>query len=167
MAASAYIRQLRQHIGHGLIQIATASVIVLDAQQRLLMVRQAAEGRWTTPGGMVEPLESPADAALREAWEETGLHLRLTGLLGVFGGPRYRSTYANGDQAAWVATLFAAQVVGGRARADGQETNALRWIAREQIDPAECLPHVADFLRVAWQPPSDAWFDPPLWQPPG
>lgn len=32
---------------------------------------------WVLPGGAIEPEEVPADAALREAWEETALHVRL------------------------------------------------------------------------------------------
>jgi 8-oxo-dGTP pyrophosphatase MutT (NUDIX family) len=33
---------------------------------------------------MIEPFELPADAAVRETWEETGLFVELTGLIGVF-----------------------------------------------------------------------------------
>ena len=45
---------------------------VFDSDRRVLLVRHAESGYWTNPGGMVEPFETPADAAVRETWEETG-----------------------------------------------------------------------------------------------
>jgi 8-oxo-dGTP pyrophosphatase MutT (NUDIX family) len=52
----------------------TGSAIVLDASgRRALLVRHRFLGRWLQPGGHVDPGESPAEAALREAREETGL----------------------------------------------------------------------------------------------
>lgn len=36
-------------------------------------------GRWTLPGGGVEPGETPAQAAVREAWEECGAHVLVEG----------------------------------------------------------------------------------------
>jgi 8-oxo-dGTP pyrophosphatase MutT (NUDIX family) len=47
----------------------------------VLLVRHVEGNDWTTPGGMIEPLETPADAAVRETWEETGLHVELESLL--------------------------------------------------------------------------------------
>ncbi|WP_192930847.1 NUDIX hydrolase [Deinococcus sp. AJ005] len=36
-------------------------------------------GRWTLPGGGVEPGETTAQAAVREAWEECGAHVLVEG----------------------------------------------------------------------------------------
>ena len=44
----------------------------------------------------VLPLETPADAAVREAWEETGLHVALSGIVGVYGGPEFLVEYRPG-----------------------------------------------------------------------
>lgn len=57
----------------------TASAIVVDAPgARTLLVHHRKSGSWFQPGGHFEPGDgTPADAALREAGEETGLDVRL------------------------------------------------------------------------------------------
>ena len=56
-------------------------------------VRHVEGNDWTTPGGMIEPYETPSNAAVREMWEETGLYVELTHVIGVFGGEILSSTY--------------------------------------------------------------------------
>ena len=57
----------------------TASAIVVDeARARTLLVHHRKSGAWFQPGGHIEPDDrTPAEAALREAREETGLEVRL------------------------------------------------------------------------------------------
>src|SRR5438105_4240038 len=60
------------------------ALVVRDG--RVLLGRRAIEparGAWDIPGGFLEPWESPADAAVREVHEETGLDVRVTSLLTV------------------------------------------------------------------------------------
>jgi 8-oxo-dGTP pyrophosphatase MutT (NUDIX family) len=40
------------------------------------------EGTWALPKGNIDPGESPAETAIREVWEETGVHGRLEEKLG-------------------------------------------------------------------------------------
>ena len=54
----------------------TASAVVLDDRGRSLLHRHRRLGRWLQPGGHVDPGETPAAAAMREAVEETGIPLR-------------------------------------------------------------------------------------------
>jgi len=53
---------------------------VIRQDGRWLMIRRAegirAGGWWCFPGGAIEPGESPADALVREIWEEVGLRVR-------------------------------------------------------------------------------------------
>lgn len=53
---------------------------------RVLLVRRRfppGRGKWSIPGGLVEIGETVREAALREVYEETGLHVKLSQLLGV------------------------------------------------------------------------------------
>lgn len=55
---------------------ATASVFLFcstDQGWRLGLIHHPRFGRWMLPGGHVEPHENPAEAAVREVSEETGL----------------------------------------------------------------------------------------------
>src|SRR5437879_12205121 len=109
MPMSDYIRGLREKIGTTLLEVPTVSVLTFDERERVLLVRHVEGNDWTTPGGMIEPYETPSDAALREMWEETGLLVELTQIIGVFGGEPCASTYSNGDKLSWVSTGFSAE----------------------------------------------------------
>jgi len=67
-------------------------VIIQDAGRLLLIKRgnDPERGKWSVPAGFVDAGEDPARAAEREAFEETGLRVRVTGLLDVYA--RVRST---------------------------------------------------------------------------
>jgi len=166
MPMSDYIRGLRDKIGTTVLEVPTVSVLVFDERQRVLLVRHVEGNDWTTPGGMIEPYETPADAALRETWEETGLLVELTRVVGVFGGTICASTYANGDQVAWVATVFSATRVSGVLRPDGEETLETRYVDRADADALRCKPHARLFIEAGYAVSPIARFQPPTWRPP-
>jgi ADP-ribose pyrophosphatase YjhB (NUDIX family) len=162
---SDYVRALRAKIGTDLLEVPTVSVVVCDESSRVLLVRHVEGNMWTTPGGMIEPLETPADAAVRETWEETGLHVELTRIVGVFGGPHFRASYSNGDSIAFVSTVFAARPLRGTLAPDGEETLEVRYFARGELATLPMKPHVPPVLDVAFAAPSAAYFEPPTWTP--
>jgi len=165
MPMSPYVRGLRAKIGTDLLEVPTVSVIVLDAHERVLLVRHVEGNLWTTPGGMIEPLEVPADAAVRETYEETGLHVELTRILGVFGGPLFRAAYSNGDQISFVSTVFAARPLGGMLKHDGEETLEVRYFARDELPALPTKRHVPPVLALAYDGAAPAHFEPPTWTP--
>jgi 8-oxo-dGTP pyrophosphatase MutT (NUDIX family) len=134
VAISPYIRNLRATIGHALLLLPSVAVLPRRADGRLLLVQNIDTGLWQTIGGAIEPDESPRDAAIREAFEEAGVVVELTGLLDVLGGPEFRINYPNGDRAAYVSAVFEAVVTSGTPRADQDETSAVAWWAPEEIE---------------------------------
>jgi 8-oxo-dGTP pyrophosphatase MutT (NUDIX family) len=68
------------------------------------------EGTWALPKGLIGAGESPAETALREGFEETGVHARLGPKL---GDVRYVYTW-RGDRVFKVVSFFLAHAAGGR-----------------------------------------------------
>jgi ADP-ribose pyrophosphatase YjhB (NUDIX family) len=48
--------------------------VIFDARERVLLMREKADGRWSLPGGWADPGEAPSAAVTREILEETGYH---------------------------------------------------------------------------------------------
>lgn len=99
-----------------------ADVVVADCG-RLLLVRRAFEpwkGMWALPGGMVGEGETVEEAAVREVREETGLDVRLGGLVGVFSDPQ------RDPRGRVVSIAYSAVVEGGKMRGS-RETTEVKW----------------------------------------
>lgn len=63
---------------HFITPIPAACALILDAQDRILIIRRAHEpglGKLGLPGGVIDPAESGEMAAARETQEEVGLNL--------------------------------------------------------------------------------------------
>lgn len=166
MPMSDYMRGLREAVGARLLEIPSVTVLVFDERDRVLLVRHAEAGAWTTPGGAVEPREVPADAAVREAWEETGLEVELLRLLGVYGGPEFSTTYRNGDAVSFAMAVFEGRPRGGRLRPDGVETLDVAYFAREELERIPLQSWVVRVVENALADRRTPHFDPPTWRPP-
>jgi 8-oxo-dGTP diphosphatase len=64
--------------------------IIADDDGRIVLVKRAIEpgyGKWVFPGGFIDRGETVEAAAIREAREECGLHVRLDRLLNIYSYP--------------------------------------------------------------------------------
>ena len=55
---------------------------VVDDWERILLMRERSDGRWSLPGGWADPLDTPSRAVEREILEETGYSARAVKLVG-------------------------------------------------------------------------------------
>ncbi|MFD0970094.1 NUDIX domain-containing protein [Plantactinospora endophytica] len=151
-----YVARLRAAVGSELLLLPSASVLPVDPADRLLLVRHRGHtDGWGLVGGAVEPGESPAEAAVREAREEIGVEVRLCRLLDVLGGPDFEVTYPHGDRAAYVTAVYQAEIVDGTPLPDGDELDDVGWFDRAELGTLTLSRFAGAVLRaVGWYPDS-------------
>jgi len=166
MAIPEFIKTLRAKIGTALLHVPTVMVLASDDQGRVLLVKDKPSGLWGAPGGIVDPHELPSDAAVREVWEEAGVYVELTRILGVFAGEHFSVVYSNGDQLSGVETVFGARVIGGMPRADQEETSDAGFYDPDEIADLPCYPHFLEIYRAVSPGQPQSYFKPASWRPP-
>ena len=144
-----YIQQLRQYIGHAPILMVGAAVLMVDEQDRLLLLKRSDSGYWGLPGGAVEPGEVVEMAARREVREEAGVEIGEMMLFGVFSGPELYYKYPNGDEVYNVTIIYVSREFNS-AIVINEEHTEWRWFARaeipENISPP-IIPVIEQFKR--------------------
>jgi 8-oxo-dGTP pyrophosphatase MutT (NUDIX family) len=142
-----YILQLRQLIGHRPILMVGAAILMVDTEERLLLMKRSDSGRWGPPGGSTEPGERVEEAAQREALEETGLQVLQMDLFGVFSGPELYYKYPNGDEVYNVTIVYLSRQFTGSIKINDEHTE-WRWFAvgelPENISPP-MIPSIEKF----------------------
>lgn len=131
MPASEYVASIRRRIGQDLLLLPAVTAVIRDGD-RFLLARGERSGPWSLIGGAVEPGEDPRDAVAREAREETGARIHITGLIGAYGGESLMVEYPNGDRVGYVTTAFECELLDD-ATPDLEEIFELGWFSREQI----------------------------------
>jgi len=63
-------------------------VVVLN-DDKILLVRERSDGRWSMPGGFADVNSSPSEVAVKEVLEETGLSVKVKRLLAVVDTNRH------------------------------------------------------------------------------
>jgi len=115
-------------------------VVIRGAGGTILLEKRRDCGWWGLPGGKVEPGESLADAGVREAFEETGLEVEVTHLIGVYSNPCGRIvTYPdNGDVVQLIDAVVGARVRSGILQCS-QESEEVKFFPPSQL-PKEIVP---------------------------
>lgn len=131
MPTPPFVAELRSLVGHRLLWLPTAAAVVLDGEGQVLLGRRADTGGWALPGGIIDPAEEPADAAVRECLEETGVAAIPEALTSVTVSQPI--TYANGDQVQYLELTFRCRVAGGTARVNDEESLEVRWHALDAL----------------------------------
>lgn len=123
-----------------------AATVVIEKEGMVLMVRRLTQpglGLWSLPGGYVDRGEVVENGAAREVLEETGLHVEITRLIGLFSEQGHAVVLAAFD---------------GRAREGvpkaGPEVSQLGFFPTDDLPPL-AFPRDIDVLK-AWQKVRDA-----------
>lgn len=115
------MKQAESQVDHAIVD-----VLIID-KDRFLLVEEGKPGReglFNLPGGHVEAHETLVNAALREAKEETGYDIKLTGVVGI-----YQAVYSHINVSG---PVFSAQVIGGKP-APSSEHPTLQWVTKDEL----------------------------------
>lgn len=136
---------------HEKIDFAVAILVVQD--QRILLIHHRNLGKWLPLGGHVELDEDPETAALREAREESGLDIELTGERPPISGPGVRALIAPrfldihriSDTHEHVCLIYFARPKGGALTLAKDEHHDIRWCSREDLHTLQ--PPISDSVH--------------------
>ena len=109
-------------------KVAVAALITRG--KKVLLVRRTVDpqrGLWALPAGYVDAGEDPASACERECQEETGLKVRITGLIDVLN----RQDHSNG---AHIIIVYRVEVVSGSLR-PGDDVDLADYFRRDNLPP--------------------------------
>ena len=122
-----------------------ATGVLVEQDGKVLLVRRAVDpkqGWWCIPSGFIEYDEAPEKAALRECKEETGLDVRLTGLLDVY---HYQSDFRGPG----ILIVYQAEVVEGELR-PGDDASEARFFGPTELPQEIAFESNRKALRL-WQ----------------
>lgn len=125
--------------------VPAVGAFVQDDDGRVLLIRRGDNGLWALPGGGQDIGESVAGAVLREVREETGLDVKITGVVGIYSNPGHVIAYDDGEVRQEYSVVVRARVVGGTLGA-GDDAADARWVAADDL--AELDVHPAVRLRI-------------------
>jgi 8-oxo-dGTP diphosphatase len=108
------------------IRPATA-VALFNTRGELLLLHRRDNDKWTMPGGTLDFGESLTHCAIREVLEETGLHIRITGLIGTYTDPHILIAYSDGEVRQEFTFVYAAEVESGELKID-DESKEVSWV---------------------------------------
>jgi 8-oxo-dGTP diphosphatase len=118
---------------------------------RLLLVRRSMEpwlGWWDIPGGFCEAEEHPMVAAVREAEEETGVTVEVTGFLGLWLD-RYPDP-SDPDSVVTLNAYYHAVAGSEMGSPDPAETAEIGWFTPDGLPPV-AFPDHAEAVLAAWR----------------
>lgn len=109
---------------HGTLRCGCSAVIFDERREKILMTRRSDNGRWCLPGGGMDAGENAEEACMRELWEETGLKVHVSRLVGVYTSPDFLIEYADGNRVQIIAMHFEAEVISGELGLSDETTEA-------------------------------------------
>ena len=134
-----YIRWLRSKVGHEKVILVFAGGCVFDEEGKVLLQCRGDSRQWGFPGGAIELGETPEMAVIREVKEETGLDVKVSGLIGIYTD--CDMAYPNGDQAHSICIVYDLERIGGQLKCDDDETVDLRYFALDDMPELFCKQH--------------------------
>lgn len=117
----------------GKLRAGCCAILFDETREKVLLTQRADNGRWCLPGGGMEAGESAAEACEREAWEETGLKVRVKRLVGVYSNPDLLVIYPDGNKATFLILSFEVELISGELSLS-DETTAFGYFSLAEME---------------------------------
>lgn len=140
MGISRFYQELRDKVGSELIFMPCVAGIIRNKQGEILLQNKGNGEKWSLPAGAIEIGEAPAQAVVREVWEETGLYVVPNRLKGIFGGEEFRYEYPNGHKVEYNVFMFECDIQSGDLCPIDNETKELQYFNPDNM-PELALPY--------------------------
>lgn len=134
--------ELGRQVGYVTPKVEVRGALV-DERERLLMMREVVDGRWSLPGGFADPLDTPGEAVVREVREETGYGAEVMKLVGCWDRDRrgHKPKLPNSIYK----LFFLCRATGARQPPDKLETLEIGWFGIDE------LPELSDGRVNRWE----------------
>jgi ADP-ribose pyrophosphatase YjhB (NUDIX family) len=97
---------------------------------RILLVREASDGRWSLPGGFADVGKSPRENIEKEIWEEATLRVRAAALYAVLHKAKHPY---EPDARDFYKLFFLCEPLGPDEPVPGTETSQVRFFGRDEL----------------------------------
>lgn len=131
MEHKSYIAELRQMVGDSMVILNAANVIIVNDKNEILLQQRSDTLLWGLPGGLMEIEDSIENCAIREAKEELGIDVELTGFVGVFTNPMMR--WRVSDKAKVICFSFTAKIVSGSVKVSDDESVGFGYFSQDNL----------------------------------
>lgn len=116
-------------LGYATPHVDVRAVVFKD--EKLLMVRERLDSRWTLPGGWIDVGNVPSQAAERETLEEAGYIVKARKIIGVYDGNRVPPL----EVFHAIKLVYWCDLVGGESR-PSRETSEVAFFGKDEIPSA-------------------------------
>ena len=119
---------LEKEMGYATPKVDVRGIVFRD--DKLLLVRERSDGKWTPPGGWADVCESLAENVVREVFEESGFRTRALKILALFDRSKHPHEPAFAFHVYKIFVLCS--IIGGEATPSG-ETDSIGFFAESEV----------------------------------
>ncbi|MDD5182415.1 MAG: NUDIX domain-containing protein [Candidatus Nanoarchaeia archaeon] len=128
------------------------STIFIVKDRKVLLIKHKKLGLWLPVGGHIEPNETPEEAAVREAKEESGLDIKLEPetfhKLKILK-PHHVEIHPISKEHEHITFVYFTKPMGGKLIKNERECDDIRWFSKEELDSDEITVEIKHFAKQA------------------
>ena len=122
--------------------------VVFNELGEILMVKEKVDGRWSLPGGWADVGYSPAEVAVKEVREETGLEVKTVRLLAAMD----KKNHPHPPEDWYVYKIFIlCEKIGGKILSDTTETSDIQYFSLVNLPPLSKPRNVYSQIKMMFE----------------